>query len=187
MENNIEMEEAKKKFSYIWYYYKVHIFIAIFLVYVVFTGINYWIINKPKKVISRIIVYEKNINQKKVLDLEKFLNESLSFDKEKSEIKVEGWDLNAPLGLDEKIKFMVAAQQIDAIITKKETFERYKKFEIFGNIKTEETIKENKMIKVSSKLKMNKGNLIQESYIGIVSNSLNKEVVKKVIDLIEHY
>lgn len=168
----------KQKIQYIWDYYKFHIFGGLFLVYVIISLLNFLIINPPKKIVSRIIIFEADIDKEKVNILENYLNTTINKNPEKTEIDLEIWDLKAPLGLDIKLKAMVAAGMVDGLITGKSNLDYYKGFEMFNPINETDEV----AISLSdSKLAEGivKG---QEVFIGLIANSKRKIVTKAVFN-----
>lgn len=180
---------TKQKLIYIKDYYKWYIFIAIFTVYVFINLINFWIINPPPKIVNRIVVFEKNINQKNILKLKNFLNEKIMKNDKKNVIEVEGLDLNAPRALDEKLKVMIAAGDIDLIISTKKRLKYYEKFDILKNLNDVVSIKNYKLnfLPIFNK-KSEKSLFLGDGKIGIISNTKNLELTKKVfISIINYY
>ncbi|MGM0509096.1 MAG: hypothetical protein ACQERZ_08080 [Fusobacteriota bacterium] len=169
---------TKKKIKYIWHYYKFHILLVVFLIYSVFSIINYWIINTPKEVLARVVLYEEGIDVKKAKDLENYLNQNLNEDMNKKEIRVENWDLDAPRGLEQKMQLMVSAQEIDLIVSGGEIMNKLEKYEMFDTFK--------KGLEISDKKEFNRRIFYyKKPYVSMLKNSKRKAITGEIINLLQ--
>lgn len=111
----------REKREYIWEYYKIHIMVVLFLVFMFGSLINSWFINPPKKEYLQIAWISGYETQEHMDALARHLTEQLVEDPEREEVLITSFTLSDDASYNnmmyQKLVAMVSSGQIDAFIT----------------------------------------------------------------------
>lgn len=131
----------REKFEYIWEYYHIHIISGIIILVITFSFLNTLVFNPPADTYAGVVLFNQYMDIAIADEISNEFNntyiaEDLNQQFNLTSLITTTDDVQVSMANQQKFTLMLATQEIDVLITTKESFEELKNQQIFLNLET---------------------------------------------------